>query len=56
MSETALASTKAFGAKLSVGFPAGVTTAGLTVMACVVGALGVGNRTTGYCCGYATYW
>ena len=55
MSETALAPTKALGAKLRVGYAAGVTTAGLTFMACVVGTHGVGGGTTGYRCGYATY-
>lgn len=40
----------------SVCFAAGVASAGLAFMACVVGTLGVGSGTTGYCFGYATYW
>ena len=39
-----------------VGYAAGVTTAGLAFMACVVGTLGVGSGTTAYCFGDATYW
>jgi hypothetical protein len=40
----------------SVCFALGVTTAGIAFMACVVGTLGVGSGTTGYCFGYATYY
>lgn len=40
----------------SVCFAAGVASAGVAFMACVVGTLGVGSGTTGYCFGYATYW